>query len=181
MEFFEVIDKRYSHKTEFTGEKIVIDDIKKIVDAGRKAPSGKNLQPREFIIITRQRMINKLADEIQKGYIKKASALIVVVADPKPTVPIDDKELHFHIHDCCASVENMLLATTALGYATCWIEGALRKGNCEENLKQLLGIPGERELMVVLPVGVAKEAGKQKPKKEFDEIVHYEKYGGKND
>jgi nitroreductase len=179
MEFFEVIDKRYSHKTEFTGENLSLEKIKKIVDAGRKAPSGKNLQPREFIIITKQEIIDKVADEIQKGYIREASALIVVVGDPKPRVPIGDKELQFYIHDCCASVENMLLATTALGYASCWIDGALRKGKCEENLKQLLGIPKEKELMVVLPVGVAKEVGWQKPKKAFDEIVYYEKYGSK--
>ena len=48
--------------------------------------------------------------------------MIVCVTDPQPVY----HTMSFPAEDCAAAVENMLLAIAALGYATVWIDGALR-------------------------------------------------------
>ena len=68
-----------------------------------------------------------------------------------------------------------LLAVTALGYATVWVEGRLQHE--EARWKELLGIPEAMRLMVALPIG--KPAGEvaQAGKWPLSEMVHYERYG----
>ena len=57
-------------------------------------------------------------------HVTSAQAAIVVVMDPMAT---SDKAYTFGVEDYAAAVENMLLAIQALGYATVWIDGALRR------------------------------------------------------
>ena len=114
MDIFEAIEKRRSVRSLVRTE-IPMGDIEKIVDAGRLAPSGMNSQPREFIIITNPQTIEKLA--LAQGFIREASAVIAIVAD--------ESACRFWLEDVSASTENILLAATALGYASCWVEGTL--------------------------------------------------------
>ena len=114
MDVFEAIEKRRSVRSLVQTE-IPMSDIEKIVDAGRRAPSGNNAQPREFIIITNSQTIEKLA--VAQGFIREASVVIAIVADESAS--------RYWLEDVSASTENMLLAATALGYASCWVEGTL--------------------------------------------------------
>lgn len=166
MDVFEAIEKRRSVRSLVQTE-IPISDIEKIVDAGRRAPSGNNAQPREFIIITNPQTIENLA--IAQGFIRDASAAIAIVADESVS--------RYWLEDVSASTENMLLAAEALGYASCWVEGTLLR--VEDEAKKILCVPQNKRLIVVIPLGKAARAGSQASKKPMREIVHYEKYGQK--
>ena len=85
------------------------------------------------------------------------------------------QESEYWLEDVSAATENMLLAITALGYATVWVEGTLLRQ--EERWKELLGIPAEMRLMVALPIGEAAGDATQAPKRPLSEMVHYERYG----
>lgn len=166
MEFFEVVAKRKSVRNL---EKIEIpkEDIIKILNAGRLAPSGKNIQPWEFIVIDDEEKIKQLG-KVQ-SFISDAAVVIGIIASPD--------ESKYWLEDVSAAAENMFLAITALGYATCWVEGTLLRN--EDWVKELLGIPDERRFVIILPVGKEKENGKRPPKKELSSIVHHNKYGKK--
>ena len=90
-------------------------------------------------------------------------------------VVADRAKSKYWLEDVAATTENMLLAITALGYATVWIEGTLLRAEAQH--KQTLGVPDNLRLMVVLPIGAAAEPTAQAPKRPLAEIVHWERYG----
>ena len=161
MDALEAIHKRRSIR-KYTGELIPKEDLIKIVDAGRMAASGHNRQPWDFIIVTEREMIEQL--KIVSSWIDKAAAVIVVVLEPvKP----------FWLEDGSAAIENMLIASTALGYGSCWLEGSARPH--EEIIKSLLGVPAEKRMLSLVPVGVP-VAWPTRAKKPLSEVLHWEKY-----
>ena len=161
MDALKAIRRRRSVRN-FTGDPIPTEDLKKIVDAGRLAASGYNRQPWDFIVVTDRGMIDKLT--VAAEWMDKAAAVIAVVIDPSA---------EFWLEDGSAAVENMLIASTALGYGSCWLEGDTLP--LEEQLKAVLGIPKERRLLTLVPVGVPAE-WPEKEKKPLDEVIHWEKW-----
>ena len=164
MDALEAIQKRRSVR-EFTGESIPRDDIEKIVDAGRMAATGYNRQPWDFIVITDQAMIDKL--KVAARWMEKAATIIAVALDPTTK---------YWLEDGSAAVENMLIASTALGYGSCWLEGYTLPH--EEEFKELLGVPDNCRLLTLVPIGVPVEWPTQE-KKPLTEVLHWEKYGAK--
>ncbi len=163
MNIFEAIQNRHTVRA-FTGEAVPRDDILKIVDAGRLAPTGYNIQPRHFIAITEEDTIQHLskADE----WIAEAGAVIAIVIDPARS--------DFTTEDASAAMENMLLALTALGYGGCWVEGDIEPHEAE--FKRLLNIPAELKLFSLLPLGVPSGTPHENPKKPIDEVLKWETF-----
>jgi len=163
MNLFEAIEKRYSCRA-LAPVDIPREDLETIMDAGRRAASGLNIQPFSFIAITDKATITSLA--AAQGFIADASAAIAIVADPAAS--------KYWIEDISAAAENMCLAVTALGYATTWVEGTLMSK--EEELKKLLEVPQHLRLMILLPLGKAMSPGSQMKKKPLRELTHWEKW-----
>lgn len=163
MDLFKAIEKRASVRR-YEPVEIPMADLLRIVDAGRRAPSGRNLQPREFIIIDDRETLNAL--DIAQGSIRHASAAVAIVSDGTST---------YWLEDAAASATQMLLAITALGYASVWVEGTLLK--VEDEARRILGVPAERRLAILLPIGKAQEAVPQAEKKPLADITHHNRYG----
>jgi len=161
MDAIEAIRKRRSVRN-FTDEAIPKPDLKTIVDAGRLAATGSNRQPWDFIVVTDRTMISEFT--VSGAWISKAGAVIVVVMDPSS---------RWWVEDGAAAIENVLLASTALGYGSCWVEGDAIPH--EEYYKSLLGIPSEKRVMALLPIGVAVETPAPL-KKPLENVLHWEKY-----
>ena len=161
MDALEAIRKRRSVR-EYTGEAIPREDLEKIVDAGRLAPTGWNRQPWDFIVITDKAMIQKL--KIVAQWMDKAGAIIAVVLD---------SSLRWWLEDGSAAIENMLIASTALGYGSCWLEGYTLPR--EEEFKKLLGVPKDKRLLTLVPIGVP-VAWPTVEKKTLEEVIHWERY-----
>ena len=161
MDALEAIRKRRSVR-EYTGDAIPREDLENIVDAARLAPTGWNRQPWDFIVITDKEMIQKL--KVASQWMEKAGAIIAVVLDPSS---------RWWIEDGAAAIENILIASTALGYGSCWLEGYTLP--LEEEFKQLLGVPKDKRLLTLVPIGVAVEWPTGE-KKSLDEVIHWERY-----
>jgi nitroreductase len=161
MDALEAIKKRRSVR-HYTGEAIPREDLKKIVDAGRLAATGNNQQPWDFIVVTQREMIERL--KVASQWMEKAGAIIAVVLDPSS---------QWWIEDGAAAVENMLIACTALGYGSCWLEGYTLPR--EEEFKQLLDVPDDRRLLTLVPIGVPVE-WPEIEKKPLKEVLHWEQY-----
>jgi nitroreductase len=161
MDAMEAIRRRRSVR-KYTGDAIPREDLETIVDAGRLAASGGNRQPWDFIVITDRDMINRL--KVAAQWMEDAGAIIAVVLDPSS---------RWWLEDGSAAVENMLIACTALGYGSCWLEGytLLR----EEEFKAWLGVPVHKRLLTLVPIGVPVE-WPTKLKKSLEEVIHWEQY-----
>ena len=164
MDVLEAIRSRRSAKA-LEPVEVPREDLETIVDAGRLAPSGKNTQPWEFIAITDPDTITRLA-EVQ-GLVGQASAVVAIVADEQASI--------YWLEDASAAAENMLLAIEALGYGSRWIEGTLLPK--EAWAKGVLGVPDEKRLVIMLPIGKGVYNDQPKQKKPLDEVLHWERYG----
>jgi len=161
MDAIEALRKRRSVRS-FTGAGVARADLETIVDAGRLAATGSNMQPWDFVVVTEREMIAQLT--VAEAWIAQAGAVIVVVMDPGS---------RWWIEDGAAAIENMLVATTALGYGACWVEGDMLPH--EEHFKALLGIPPAKRLLAVLPIGVVAKTPAPK-KKALEQVLHWERY-----
>ena len=174
MDVFDAVSERYSYRGEFTDQAVSREDLRKIVEAGLKAPSGCNEQTTSFVIVDDAQLAAEIARIVNRPVCNTARAMIVCVADPRPAY----KGVSFHLEDCAAAVQNMLLAVTALGYATVWLDGVLRVDDMATRLNSLLDIPEGKTIQVVLPLGVAVAPGKRPEKLAFEKRAWFNRYGG---
>ena len=163
MDLFDAIAQRASVR-DLKPVEVPDADLERILDAGRRAPSGRNRQPIEFIVVKDPATIQKLA--AAQKCIADVGLVICIAADPSKS--------QFWLEDVAAAATNMLLAIAALGYGSVWIEGTLLR--VEEECKRALGIPDAMRLIVALPVGAPAKPPKQADKRPLAEMVHWERY-----
>jgi nitroreductase len=172
MELFEAINRRHSYRGDFTDARVPEEDLRKIVQAGIQAPSGRNEQTTSFIVVDDPELLSRIAEVIGKPFCRSAPAMIVCVSDPRPVF----KGMSFAAEDRAAAVENMLLAVTALGYATVWLDGVLKSENRAETIAEMLGVPDSLEISIILPIGVPAEKGSQKEKLPFEQRASFNRF-----
>ena len=163
METFDAITKRASVR-DYMNQPVPKDMLEKLVDAGRRAPSARAVEPWEFVVITERAMLDKLAGIISTGvFLKQATACIVVFC----------QETKYYLEDGSAATENILVAATDLGIGTCWIAGD-KKEYCAE-VSKLLGAPEPMKLISLISVGWAVREPKQRKRRTLSEVLHWEK------
>ncbi len=164
MDGLEMILKRRSVR-EYKDEEIPSEVLMKVLEAASWAPSSKNSQPWEFIIIRDKEKLGKLANVRFWAFpIAKAPMAIAVIVDPR-------KSKRFLLDGACATM-NLMLAARYHGLGTCWIADMNRK-----EVKEVLGVPEDLYVVTVTPIGYPKEFPKPTPRKPLREVVYLEKYG----
>jgi nitroreductase len=153
------------------------DKIKKILNAGRLSGSGNNRQPWEFIVIRDKEVQKRLVKESQvTHHIGRASVVIAVVTD---------EDNRSNALDTGRTIQNMMLAAWGDGIVSCL------SGLPDENTaKQILGIPPERKLQLLISCGYPSTEPdltiNDKPREQLlvqlgrrplAEIVHWGRYG----
>jgi nitroreductase len=175
MEFFEVVTRRHCYRGGFTDAPVPRADLEKIVQAGLDAPSGCNAQTTRFVIVDEPTLAAGIrAMHPANKAMQQAKAFIACIVDKEP--PGVYEGLSFQVEDCAAAVENMLLAITALGYASVWVDGWLRREGRAVTVACMLGVPNEKIVRILLPVGVPAEDCKPPEKMPFDERAWFNAY-----
>lgn len=178
MEFFMAVKQRHSYRGGYKSIPISRNDLEKIVQAGLDAPSGKNAQTTEFVIVDEPALVRQIGLlHLNNKAFQQASAFIACICDKNPEAVYEG--LSFQIEDCAAAVENMLLSITAMGYGSVWVDGWLRVEGRAEKIGQLLGLPEHKIIRVLLPVGIPSETYKQPEKKPFAVRAWFNRYGCK--
>lgn len=173
MELFDTILNRRSIRN-FTGKPIPKEDLERMVDAGRLAPSATNRQMWDFIVITRREILDDILhhfhasrkyETFEDGKCDGASAIIAVVMD---------EVNEYWREDGSAAAENILLAAKALGFGSCWIEGQVRPH--EEHFRELLTIPKGKRILLMIALGEPVKWPPPPAKRALSEILHWERY-----
>lgn len=151
----------------YTDQDVEPGKIEAILEAGMAAPSGKNGQPWDFIVLTRREILDEMAERLPYAkMLREARVAIAVCADRT-------KSPYWYV-DCSAAAENILLAAHALGLGAVWTATYPYRDRMDV-VKELCGLPGSYDSLCVIPVGYpAREA---RPKDNFDAgKIHHEVY-----
>ena len=176
MDIFETIAIRHSYRSEFQNKPVLRADLVKIVQAGINAPSACNAQTTSFVVVDDAKLIADIAKIFgDRPVCTTAKAVIVCLTDATPAYG----NTSFAREDCAAAVQNMLLAITALGYAAVWYQGYVQRDGNDQQIAQLLGVPKNLRVEVVLPLGVPVTNESPREKKPFTERVSFNRYGQK--
>lgn len=175
MDIFEAIRNRHCYRGAYKDIKPNREDLLKIVESGLMAPSGRNSQTTEFVLIDDSSLVAQIsAMHPQNKAMQQAKAYIVCIIDRNP-LPVYEG-MSFQIEDCAAAVENMFLAITALGYASVWVDGWLRIEGRADKIGKLISIPEQKKIQIILPIGIPVEPVVGPKKKIFSERAWFNSY-----
>ena len=171
MDCLKSIQERKSIRRFEQGNVVARETILAILNAGRLAPSGGNSQPWRFVVVDSedkrselQSLIDEREDiEAQRRIAKTASALVAVLYER--TTPHGELKA---VQAIGASIQNILLASHALGVGACWL-GHHRDGVIEK----ALGCAYTEELMAIIAIGKPDENPPRRPRKPLDQLARF--------
>lgn len=142
------------------------DLVRRIVEAGRLAGSSMNGQPWRFIVVEERETLRRLGALARSGpYVARAALAIVVAIE----------RTRFAVSDGSRAIQSMILTAWSEGVGSNWV-GFL--GLTE--VKSLLGIPDDLDVLAIVPFGYPAKAGGgkgKKARKPLAEVAHRERFG----
>lgn len=170
MEALECILSRHSYRGLYLPEPVPRADLIRIMEAGLAAPSGCNLQTASVIAVDDPELVRRIRDVIDSPVAETAPAFLCVLTERICAY----RDKCYSVQDYSAMIENMLLAIHALGYQSCWYEGHITDTDrISDRIAEILSVPPDRDLVCILPVGRARDAGKAPKKKLFGERARF--------
>jgi len=169
MQTLEAIFKRRSIR-KFTNQKIKDEDIKTLLRAAMMAPTARNAQEWEFLVIRDKKTFDRImAVHPHAGMLDSADTAIVVCGNLQ-------KEYYpgYWVGDCGAATQNILLAATELGIASVWL-GVQAAKDRRDGVKKVLNLPDGIEPFCIIALGYPAETRDQADR--YDKAkVHYENW-----
>jgi nitroreductase len=143
--------------------------LRRVLEAGRVAPSAKNKQPWRFIVVAAQSVREVISKTGRYARFLADSPIVIVGCGDTTISP------KWHVVDVAIALENMVIAATAEGLGTCWI------GSFDaQKVKELLKIPEGYAIIALLAVGYPSrrlQKAHSRKKKALAEIVMRGKFG----
>jgi nitroreductase len=168
--FLELLERRRSIR-KFCDRAVETEKIQVLVEAALRSPSGRGINPWEFVIVEERNMLSKLSDAKQSGaaFLKGAPLGIVVCANP-------DKSDTF-VEDASIASIIIQLAAESLGLGSCWIQMRNRYHrdgrSAQEHIEQILNIPENCIVQSVIAIGYPAETKTPHPRESLNfEKVH---------
>lgn len=164
MEVLEAVRTRRSIRS-FDSRPVSDEDVIKILDAGRLAPSGGNRQAWSFIYVENPQVL-RMVKNCSTGFYGDAPAAIVV--------GMQNGVRSIGLLDIGFAVENMLLAAHSLGLGGCAI-GSFNR----EAVKKIVSAPENWEPILVVSLGYPDVTPPTPSKKSLSEVVSLDSFGKK--
>ena len=149
--------------------------IRKLIDAARYAPSSRDSQPWEFVIVKNggvKQKLAKLKGKENEECILSAKVIIVVCVDKKKS------ETRWAEDGVCA-VMNILLETHNLGLGAVYVTGySETEPEVTTEIQKVLNLPENIMPVVLILLGYPdpSEEIEKKELKEIDEMTHFDKW-----
>ena len=169
MEFKDVVRDRYSCK-KFDGRQISKGQLDAILEAGRLAPTAKDLQEQRIYVLQSEEALSTVDEITPCRY--GAPTVIVVAFDAENVFTYPGGARDSGIEDATIVATHMVLAAADAGVDSCWInflDPAVAK--------EKLGLPDSEEVLMFLDLGFAAEGAGPLPnhadRKPLEETVEY--------
>jgi nitroreductase len=170
----ELLQQRRSIR-KYKAQPIESGKISLLCEALLRAPSSRNFQPCEFVLVDDPEKLQKLSTAKSHGTSFFASAPLAVVIVADPTVS------DVWIEDSSIAAIIVQLAAESLGLKSCWAQLRLRKHDDEtsasEFVRQLAGLPEGLEVPMVIAIGYPDGEVPGHPREELsDHKIHHNQY-----
>jgi len=165
MELNEGLKSRRSCR-KFSAKPIPSEILSQIIEVVRFAPTARNIQPWEFIIIT-DRMIK------EKIY-KLASKNAPFLKDSPVCLAVFCKDIKYYLEDGSAVTTYILLMAHSQGIGSCWVAGD--KKEYADQVREMVNVPKEYKLVSLVALGYAKESLSPIAKRKCEEMINWQKY-----
>ncbi len=169
MDTYEAIISRRSVR-DFTSQVVPGDLVEMLLRAAMRAPSAGNEQAWQFIVVKDRELLNAVPSFSPYAAMCLTAPMAIVVCGDTSL----EKFHGFWIQDCCAAIENLLLAAHASGLGAVWT--ALYPDEARvEGARTLFGIPDHIIPLAIVPVGYPKH--QPFPSQTYlPERVHHDRY-----
>ncbi len=169
MEVEEAIRSRRSVRA-YQDREVEEDKLRRVLEAGRLAPSARNLQDWRFVVVRDQGTRKKLAEAARGQAFVGEAPVVIAACGINPDYVMTCGQHTYNI-DVTIAVDHMTLAATSEGLGTCWI-GAF----FEDRVKEILDIPPEVRVVALLPLGYPAKVPGATPRKKMEEIASFERW-----
>jgi nitroreductase len=167
METWDAITARRNVRA-FSGRAVSDEDLDRILEAGRRAPSSRNWQPWDFVLVTDREQLAGLAKVWRgAGHVAESAATIALIAP----VSDDPGERDRAQYDLGQATMAMLIAAADLGI------GSGHSAVADQDLaRDLLGFPGDRFAAYLIDLGYPADRPlrpiRKPDRRAFDDVVH---------
>ncbi|TFG17917.1 MAG: nitroreductase [Promethearchaeota archaeon] len=171
MDFYEVIKNRRSYR--FYSTKMPTDDqIERIIDAARLAPTWANRQGMEYVVVKNTKLVKDVWEAIGQENKFVDAPIFIVGIIPESKSGVNNSGEKYYPVDFGICFEHLILAATAEHLATCWI-GYFN----EAKIKEILEIPQKYRILGLTPLGYSlKPKGQVKDRVPLESILHFDKF-----
>jgi len=156
----------------FTDQPLEPHSVELLMEALLRAPSSRNHNPWQFVLVDDRALLEQLATAKQHGseFLKGAALAVVICADAAKS--------DVWVEDCSIAAILLQMTAQSLGLGSCWAQIRKRQHDqqttAEQFVQQLLGLP--EALRVASIIGIGHPAEKRRPllanKLEYDKIRH---------
>ena len=169
MEFKEVIRKRYSCK-KYSDRQVEKEKLDAILEAGRLAPTAKNLQEQRIYVLQSAQALAKVDSVTPCRY--GAPTVLVVAFDKNNVFTYPGEKRDSGVEDASIVATHMILAAADEGVDSCWLNFL-----DPEKTAEVLGLPENEEVLMLLDLGYAAEGAgplaNHEKRKALSETVSY--------
>ncbi len=171
MDYYKLISERESIRS-YDPERTVDDKvIKKILEAGRLAPSGANKQPWKFIVVSSQAMLEKVRPCYKGSWFHQAPHILILKGRQKDAWQRNYDNYNTLETDLTIAMDHLILAAENEGLGTCWIAAF-----DPERLYKALELKEDERVFAITPLGYPPEGFRKKrnkTRKALEDIVEF--------
>lgn len=177
-DFLELASSRQSDRAYDKTKRVEEYKINYILEAARMAPSACNAQPWKFVVVTEPDLVLRLGKAAaglgMNKFAKDAPVHILVIEESANITSFlgsKIKDKHFPLIDIGIVSAHIVLAAEEQGLGSCilgWFD--------EKAIKQMVGIPSSKRLLLDIVIGYAAKPDRSKSRKSMDKIVSFNKY-----
>lgn len=169
MDFENVIKNRFACK-KFDGRKVEEEKLNSILEAGRLAPTAKNLQEQKIYVVESEEGLKKIDKVTPCRY--GASTCLIVAYDKENVFIYPGDKYDSGVEDTTIVATHMILAAANEDINSCWINFF----NPDE-VREEFNLPENEEVVMIMDLGYATEDCPMNPthdkRKDLDETVKY--------
>ena len=172
METWDAIRARRNVR-QYTGQPVAREDLERVCEAGRRAPSAGNGQPWNFVVVTDRAQLVELAKVWERGgrHIASSAATIALVGKE----PDGERQRELLMYDFGQATANMMLAAADLGIGT-----GHSAVSDQQLAQQVLGFPDGYLAFFLIGLGYPADRPlrplARPDRRPFGEVVHWDRW-----
>lgn len=171
MNFYELVSQRESIRSYDSDRKVPEEVLRRILDAGRFAPSAKNGQPWEFLLVSSPEMLKEIRSCYSAQWFQDAPYILVVKGYKDKAWTRSSDGYNTLETDLAIAMDHIILAAEYEGLGTCWVAAF-----SPAVLEKVLRLEENEKVFTLTPLGYPSPGfhkKNRKSRKPFENVVKF--------